>query len=803
MALGDRLTLQVSPKTSDAAAMTMFSHRASGRSVLQTAVVLVALVAATFPALPAGQAAAVDVVPGASTSWLANSAPGGKYDDPAAAWVQHDVEGAAVDRDGTVWAATLWDEGTSEVGSYRDGRVTGRLKDVHGWGMSGGSAVAVDAQFVHQAMKQVPHAGIDSPSAGAWYGVRRFSKSTRESVGLPANGRGRGGSVRVVSTVAPVTGIAVSSTELYAAVGGEDVVRVYRTSDYALVREIGVPRPGKLAVDAGGDLWVVSGGEVREHSQVGAMLRSVPVEAPTSVAFDLAGRLLVTTDGARQQVVVFDVAGPAREVEAVGVPGGMWSTPRGAAGPLRFDGPVGAGIDAAGRLYVANGLGGDGTDLRALSRTAGGGWREDWQLLGLAFVDNADLHPTDDTVAYTAKHRFALDHSKPTGQQWTWKAHLVDRFQYPDDARAQDSHGQVTPDAVRLGGRDFLFITGMHGDPPRFYRFDGEVSVPSTRFPAGGWGWHVAANGDVYNGDGGHGVIRHPFLGLDAAGDPRFGPRVSMGRPDDFTSVHRLHYDVATDVMVVAGWTVQRPYVEGPDAQKLIGSEIARIERWSQGNRTASWRTAVPWAREGTSIHKIFAPIGLSVAGDFAFTVEMSTSRVRVYRLSDGVQVNEWLPGAEVRSYVGLVDVPDGIRAVRRSNGEYVVFVEEDWAAKVLMYRMTTTTSVSPPPTPTATTSPTAAPTSAPAKRIRAKLCTDSGCWSTDVSLSTVTSAAVPDGSWLSLVSEEESTASSTYVSRDLAGDHDSRRDFLALTAELLGPAGVAVAEAWFVAASR
>jgi hypothetical protein len=152
---------------------------------------------------------------------------------------------------------------------------------------------------------------------------------------------------------------------------------------------------------------------------------------------------------------------------------------------------------------------------------------------------------------------------------------------------------------------------------------------------------------------------------------------------------------------------------------------------------------------------------------------------------------------------VGLVDVPDGIRAVRRSNGEYVVFVEEDWAAKVLMYRMTTTTSVSPPPTPTATTSPTAAPTSAPAKRIRAKLCTDSGCWSTDVSLSTVTSAAVPDGSWLSLVSEEESTASSTYVSRDLAGDHDSRRDFLALTAELLGPAGVAVAEAWFVAASR
>jgi hypothetical protein len=38
--------------------------------------------------------------------------------------------------------------------------------------------------------------------------------------------------------------------------------------------------------------------------------------------------------------------------------------------------------------------------------------------------------------------------------------------------------------------------------------------------------------------------------------------------------------------------------------------------------------------------------------------------------------------------------VPDGIRAVRRANGEYVIFVEEDWAAKVLMYRMRTSTTV-------------------------------------------------------------------------------------------------------------
>jgi hypothetical protein len=211
----------------------------------------------------------------------------------------------------------------------------------------------------------------------------------------------------------------------------------------------------------------------------------------------------------------------------------------------------------------------------------------------------------------------------------------------------------VTPDAVVLGGRPFLFVTGMHGDPPRFYRFDGQVTVASTGLPAGGWGWQVAEGGDLYNADGGHGVFRHPFLGLDASGNPRYGARVSMGLPPTMTAVHRLHYDPASDVMVLAGWTRDRPFIDGPDAQKLIGSELVRFDRWSQGNRTPSWRLAVPWAREGTSIHRIFAPIGMSVAGDFVFTVDMSTSRVRVYRLSDGSPVNEWLPGPEVRNYVG------------------------------------------------------------------------------------------------------------------------------------------------------
>jgi hypothetical protein len=35
----------------------------------------------------------------------------------------------------------------------------------------------------------------------------------------------------------------------------------------------------------------------------------------------------------------------------------------------------------------------------------------------------------------------------------------------------------------------------------------------------------------------------------------------------------------------------------------------------------------------------------------------------------------------------GWVDIAYGIDAMRRSNGEYVVFVEDDYMGKVIMYR--------------------------------------------------------------------------------------------------------------------
>ncbi|WP_432570480.1 NHL repeat-containing protein [Kineococcus sp. SYSU DK005] len=225
------------------------------------------------------------------TSWVANDAGGGRYENPEEAWVQHDVDDAVVTPDGTVYAATPWEEGTAEVGVYRDGEVLGRLADTHGWGRQGGTALAMDATRVFQAMQQDAFAGIDSPGSGSWYAVRVFDRGTREAVEIPG-GKGRGRSMLVISTSSPVTALAVSGGKLFAGVAGQGT-----------------------AITA--------------------------VQDPSALAVDERGQLLVADDGEHQQVHVVDPAS-GRVEGSIGVRGGTVA-------PDRFNGSTGLGVDGEGR----------------------------------------------------------------------------------------------------------------------------------------------------------------------------------------------------------------------------------------------------------------------------------------------------------------------------------------------------------------------------------------------------------------------------------------------------------------------
>ena len=77
----------------------------------------------------------------------------------------------------------------------------------------------------------------------------------------------------------------------------------------------------------------------------------------------------------------------------------------------------------------------------------------------------------------------------------------------------------------------------------------------------------------------------------------------------------------------------------------------------------------------------------MDVAGDRVFAVDSRTAVVYVYDAATGASVTTLKPGLEVKSESGMIDIPYGLRAYRRANGKYLVFVEEDAKAKIIMYR--------------------------------------------------------------------------------------------------------------------
>jgi len=74
----------------------------------------------------------------------------------------------------------------------------------------------------------------------------------------------------------------------------------------------------------------------------------------------------------------------------------------------------------------------------------------------------------------------------------------------------------------------------------------------------------------------------------------------------------------------------------------------------------------------------------MSVAGDYLFVVYLKTAEVRIYETAAAKYCGTMRPGKDMS---GWVDIPYGIRAHKRADGEYLVFVEEDWKAKIIMYR--------------------------------------------------------------------------------------------------------------------
>ncbi|WP_416670493.1 hypothetical protein [Egbenema bharatensis] len=547
---------------------------------------------------------------------------------------------------------------------------------------------------------------------------------------------------------ANIAGLAADRTHLYLSNPMTNEIWVYEPEQMRQMARWSVDRPGKLRLDLEGNLWVIQTADSQYSSQIiklrsdGTLLPQVidDVDDPVGIAVDPQNRLLVADNGINQQIRIYDhLDSTPRLVETFGETGGVFAGNRpGRVAPLRFHNLSDVDVDGNGNIYVSQ------SNVGLESYQPNGD--RNWVLYGLHFQDIADVDPlSDGREVYTKEERFAMDYNQSTGQEWEYVAHTVNPFQYPQDTRLHlDAHETFVR---RIQGRKYLYLSNSAANYLQAFRFDeasdGDIAIPSTMltkrsdrdtnqaiegnwithqpqinrswiwidangngaFDAGEfevapmddnpyvWAWWVDSEGGVWKGTREEGIQYFPLQGLDQYGNPIYSydtmelienpvPFMREEYPGD---VNRIEYYPETDTMYLSGFnsTVYR----NPGTVGLIGRVVARYDHWSQGNRTPSWEIAVPFDTESDPpIH----PKSMSVSGDYLFIVESYSQDVYVFDINSGRRIGTLQPDpAIVGEELGLIDILQGIRAYQRSNGEYLIFVEEDRDGKVILYRMT------------------------------------------------------------------------------------------------------------------
>ncbi len=650
-------------------------------------------------------------------------------------------------KDGEVLGCARYTHGWGHQGGYavaanahhlfisgRMGNENGNLVDPDTWPPKGFDWIGVSRRSLGDIRQAAPFVG----AKGGKGGTLRSAFLVVDEVPVASRAIDR--------RAANITALCATSNRLWIACPYDGTVKVYDAGSMVRLAVWPFERAGALALSPSGELWTLQEGDTNHPPRVVALdergrpgsreIRFDARAAPAAICFAPDGRLFVADDGPRQQILIFDNLDSApRAAGAVGHVGGIHSGLAGAFAPLKFNRPRAIACDARGMLYIAHGgsTGGGSTILEAYAPDLTLLWR----LFGQTFVDSADVDPADDTRVFTKEERFDLDYSRSRGQESAYRAFTVDRFRYPDDPRLHIWSAGAW--VRRIGGRPILFVTDMNSERLQVYRFGqgetAELAIPSGLFSrtgsrrdawpesqpaAGEWIWRdadgdgaLAANefesspaeaptaqglwvdaaGDVWRASEDRGIRQFPCDGLDAHGNPRWSiAKVRyFTHPEGFRQVRRLRYDPATDTMFIGGTTEEHRNQHW----KPMGPVVARYDKWVQSGGAAAprWRIVLPY-ETGARGHASCEPMGFDVAGEYFFVpytgaskpLGVKTGRVEIFRTDDGKSIGHFEPPPDIGE-IGLQDIRESLRVHRRADGEYLVFLEDDYKAKIVLYR--------------------------------------------------------------------------------------------------------------------
>ncbi|BDI33109.1 hypothetical protein CCAX7_51600 [Capsulimonas corticalis] len=250
-----------------------------------------------------------------------------------------------------------------------------------------------------------------------------------------------------------------------------------------------------------------------------------------------------------------------------------------------------------------------------------------------------------------------------------------------------------------IDGNGDFFKDGV----PQKGEFDNGLGSRDPWLTASIWGWCVDENGDIWQVSRGtsmlNGGIRHfRCLGLDSIGNPIYTLAASqiLPRPAPFDgtagSINRIEYVAATDTMYLCGYT--NAYPISPGEWGLAGRVIVRYDHWSTPARTQTYQIVLNWNMQA---YPLIGAKAMTVSGDKIFvgyvagaTADFGVNggQIVTYDAASGRFLGTISAGPEAGGVSGLIDTTSGLRAFTRTNGDQMVFAEEDLMGKVLMYRV-------------------------------------------------------------------------------------------------------------------
>ena len=263
-------------------------------------------------------------------------------------------------------------------------------------------------------------------------------------------------------------GVAVSQGRVYVSCWAQDQIRIFDHQTLAAVETLSVPRPGGLAFDPGGRLWVISDGDLvcRENDRWRVVVARAG-RRPYGLTVSGEGHVWITDLGDPCRLLEYTLEG--KRLRSYGVAGSL----QGVIHRDRLYAPTGVACGADGSLYIAEYL---LHRIQKIDREM----RPDWALYGGSYFENTSFLSNQPSLVYGVdgshsgtvyEYRVDLEDGSWVPQRWWWLGH-----EHPTrEINGYMVHGQQTH---TIAGHRYLFSCHK---TVRIYRVATEGLIPVAR----------------------------------------------------------------------------------------------------------------------------------------------------------------------------------------------------------------------------------------------------------------------------------------------------------------------------------